>query len=151
PSSRINDVIVFDPSDTEFPIAYNIMECKDARGCGMIASGLVGVFKKLYAESWGPRLEHILRNTILTLLFCKDSSILAIPRILTDSKFRRQCLKQVEDPILKDFWAKEFEPLQEKTRLEWISPILNKVGQFLGNPIIRNILGQVKSKFHIRW
>lgn len=151
PPSRINDVIVFDPSDTDYPVSYNIMECKNEKERAMIASGLVGVFAKLYADSWGPRLEHILRNTIMTLLWCKDVSILAIPRILTDKKFRKKCVKQVDDPILKDFWEKEYEPLQERTKVEWINPILNKVGQFLSNPILRNILGQVKSKFHIRW
>ncbi len=151
PKSRINDVIHFDPSDVDYPISYNIMECKDEKERSTIASGLVGVFKKLYAESWGPRLEHILRNTILTLLHCNDVSILAIPKILTNKAFRKQCLNQLDDPILKDFWENEFEPLQERTRTEWISPILNKVGQFLGNPILRNILGQIKSKFHLRW
>ncbi|MBI5414159.1 type IV secretion system DNA-binding domain-containing protein [Candidatus Peregrinibacteria bacterium] len=151
PKKRINDVILFDPSDVDYPVAYNIMECKDAKDRNVLSSGIIGVFKKLYAESWGPRLEHILRNTVLTLLHCTDVSILAIPRILNDANFRKKCLKQVNDPILKDFWANEYETLSPKTRVEWISPILNKIGQFLSNPILRNILGQVKSKFHIRW
>lgn len=151
PKNRTNDIILFDPSDIEYPIAYNIMECKNDKDRNLLASGIIGVFQKLYANSWGPRLEHILRNTVLTLLYNQNTSILSIPKILNNKSFRQQCLKNVKDPVLLDFWNNEYEPLNPKIKTEWISPILNKVGQFLSNPILRNILGQIKSKFHIRW
>lgn len=152
PSNRSNDIIIFDPSDTEFPVAFNMLECNDPNLKTIVASGLIGVFKKLYGHSWGPRLEHILRNTILTLLaYPNTNSILGIPRILQDSKFRRKILKKIDDPILTAFWENEFMAMQPKQMTEAISPILNKVGQFLSSPLIRNILGQIKSTLDIRF
>ncbi|MBU1992707.1 TraM recognition domain-containing protein, partial [Patescibacteria group bacterium] len=117
----------------------------------IIASGLVGIFKKIYAESWGPRLEHILRNTILSLLEYPNTTMLGITRILQDDKFRAQVVKKMEDPIVKSFWVNEFDKMQPKFRTEAISPILNKVGQFLSSPIIRNIVGQPKSAVDFRF
>jgi len=151
PSNRTNDVIVFDPSDRDFPIAFNMLESKDPALNTIIASGLVGIFKKIYANSWGPRLEHILRNTILSLLSYPNTTMLGITRILQDRDFRRKVVRKIEDPIVKAFWEKEFEVMQDRMRVEAISPILNKVGQFLASPIIRNIVGQPKSTVDLRF
>ncbi|MFH1720472.1 MAG: type IV secretion system DNA-binding domain-containing protein [Patescibacteria group bacterium] len=151
PASRTNDVVIFDPSDRDFPISFNMMESKDPTYNTIIASGLVGIFKKIYAESWGPRLEHILRNTILSLLEYPNTTMLGITRILQDDKFRAQVVKKMEDPIVKSFWVNEFDKMQPKFRTEAISPILNKVGQFLSSPIIRNIVGQPKSAVDFRF
>ncbi len=151
PSNRTNDVILFDPSDRDFPIAFNMLESKDPALNTIIASGLVGIFKKIYADSWGPRLEHILRNTILSLLHYPNTTMLGITRILQDKDFRRKVVNKLEDPILRAFWEKEFEPMQDKMKIEAISPIMNKVGQFLSSPIVRNIVGQPKSTVNLRF
>jgi hypothetical protein len=111
----------------------------------------VGVFKKLYAESWGPRLEYILRNTILSLLEYPNSTMLGIMRILTDTDFRTKVINRLTDPVVKSFWLNEYNKMQEKQRTEAISPIQNKVGQFLSSSIIRNIVGQPISSVNMRW
>ncbi len=151
PSKRTNDVIIFDPSDRDFPVAFNMLENIDPALNTIVCSGLVGIFKKIYAESWGPRLEHILRNTILSLLEYPNTTMLGIPRILQDKEFRARVVKKITDPIVKSFWINEFEKMDSKIRVEAISPILNKVGQFLSSPIIRNILGQPKSPIDLRF
>ncbi len=151
PSYRTNDVVVFDPADRDFPVAFNMLENIDPALNTIVCSGLVGIFKKIYAESWGPRLEHILRNTILSLLEYPNTTMLGIPRILQDADFRKRVIRKITDPIVKSFWVNEFEKMEPKLRVEAISPILNKVGQFLSSPIIRNILGQPKSAVDLRF
>lgn len=151
PPHRTNDIILFDPSDRDFPVAFNMLENVNPEMNSVVASGLVGIFKKIYADSWGPRLEHILRNTILSLLEYPNTTMLGITRILTDEAFRQRVVKKVNDPIVKRFWSDEFEKMQERQRVEAISPIQNKVGQFLSSPIIRNIVGQPKSMVDIRF
>ena len=151
PANRTNDVILFDPSDRDFPIAFNMLESADPSLNTIISSGLVGIFKKIYADSWGPRLEHILRNTILSLLHYPNTTMLGITRILQDKDFRRKVVRKLEDPVLRAFWEKEFEPMQDRMKIEAISPIMNKVGQFLSSPIVRNIVGQPKSTVNLRF
>lgn len=151
PSNRTNDVILFDPSDRDFPVGFNMLENIDPAYNTIVASGLIGIFKKIYAESWGPRLEHILRNTILSLLSYPNTTMLGITRILQDAEFRHRVVKNIEDPIVKAFWVNEFEKMEPRMKSEAISPILNKVGQFLSSPIIRNIVGQPKSSFSLRF
>ena len=151
PSRRTNDVIVFDPSDREFPVAFNMLENIDSSLNSITCSGIVGIFKKIYGESWGPRLEHILRNTILSLLEYPNTTMLGIPRILQDREFRGRVVRKITDPIVKSFWENEFEKMDPRQRVEAISPILNKVGQFLSSPIVRNILGQPQSAVDLRF
>lgn len=151
PKNRTNDVIVFDPADTEFPVSFNMMDCKLPEHRTLVASGLIGVFKKMYGESWGPRLEHILRNTILALLETPNTTMLGIMRMLVDNKFRKRIVKNVTNPMVRSFWLDEFAKYQDRMRTEAVSPIQNKVGQFLSSPVIRNIVGQVKSAFDIRY
>ncbi|MBN1494209.1 type IV secretory system conjugative DNA transfer family protein [Candidatus Peregrinibacteria bacterium] len=151
PANRTNDVILFDPSDRDFPIAFNMLEVANPALKTIVASGLVGIFKKIYSESWGPRLEHILRNTILSLLEYPNTTMLGIIRILQDRDYRRKVVNKLEDPVLKSFWINEFEAMQDKMRVEAISPIMNKVGQFLSSPIVRNIVGQPKSTVNLRF
>lgn len=150
PDDRISDVIVFDPSDRSFPIAFNLLETVDDDFKGMVASGFVGIFKKIFGDSWGPRLEHILRNTVLALLDSPNSTMLDIPKMLTDSRFRDKVVEQVKDMVIKDFWINEFAQYDAKFRTEAVSPILNKVGQFLATATIRNIVGQPHSRINIR-
>jgi len=151
PPSRTNDVLLIDPSDRDFPVAFNMLENIDPSMNSIVCSGLVGIFKKIYADSWGPRLEHILRNTILSLLESQGSTMLGITRILQDENFRRKIVTKITDPIVKSFWVNEFDKMQDKLRIEAISPILNKVGQFLSSPVIRNIVGQPKSSVDLRF
>jgi hypothetical protein len=150
PSFRINDVIYFNPADMEYPIAMNIMEDVDLEHRHLVASGLVGVFKKLWADSWGPRLEYLLRNAILALLEYPGSTLLGVNRLLIDEKYRGEVLKQVADPVVKSFWVDEFSRYHDKMLAEAISPIQNKVGQFLSSPLIRNVVGQTRSSFSVR-
>lgn len=150
PADRENDVIVFDPADRAFPIAFNLLETVDDDFKGMVASGFVGIFKKIFGDSWGPRLEHILRNTVLALLDYPDSTMVDIPGMLTDNHFREKVVAKVKDPIIRDFWVNEFAQYDAKFRTEAVSPILNKIGQFLATATIRNIVGQSKSRINIR-
>ena len=150
PSERINDVIYFNPADQNFPIAFNVMEQVSPEYRHLVASGLVGVFKKLWADSWGPRLEYVLRNAILALLECPGSTLLGVMRILVDKKYRASVVNQVTDPVIKSFWVDEFTKWSDKVLQEVVSPIQNKVGQFLSTSLIRNIVGQTHSSFSIR-
>ena len=151
PSNRVNDVLLIDPSDKDYAVAFNMLENVDPALNSIVCSGLVGIFKKIYADSWGPRLEHILRNTILALLEYPGTTMLGIPRILIDDDFRRKVVSKVEDPVVKSFWEGEFAKMQDKFRTEAIAPIQNKVGQFLSSATIRNIVGQPKSTVDLRF
>lgn len=150
PANRINDVIYFNPADQEFPIAFNVMERVDAKQRHLIASGLVGVFKKIWADSWGPRLEYILRNAILALLEYPGSTLLGVTRILVDKSYLKRVTEKITDPVVRSFWVDEFPKWNERVLQEVISPIQNKVGQFLSSSLIRNIVGQTKSSFDVR-
>ena len=150
PSSRINDVIYFNPADLDFPIAFNAIETVDAEHRHLVASGLVGVFKKIWAETWGPRLEYLLRNAILALLEYPGATLLGVMRLLVDKTYRQKVMDKVTDPVVKSFWVDEFSKYKGNFEVEAIAPIQNKVGQFLTNPLIRNIVGQTKSSINIR-
>lgn len=150
PSERINDVVYFNPADQKFPIAFNVLESVDREYRPLVSSGLIGVFQKLWADSWGPRLEYILRNAILALLEYPGSTLLGVMRILVDNKFRKRVTVKVTDPVVKAFWTEEFPKWNERVLQEVISPIQNKVGQFLTSAVIRNIVGQTRSAFDVR-
>lgn len=149
PEGRVNDVIYINPADTDFPIAFNPMEVTDQKLKTHTASELIGVLKRMF-ESWGPRLEYILRYSLLALLDYPDATMLDITRILTDKKFRNEVLEYVEDPVVRNFWTVEFASWNDKFAAEAVAPVLNKVGAFTANPIVRNIIGQPKSSFNIR-
>ncbi len=150
PANRINDVIYFNPADQDFPIAFNVMESVDPKQRHLIASGLIGVFKKIWADSWGPRLEYILRNAILALLEYPGSTLLGVTRILVDKNYLRRVVEKITDPVVRSFWVDEFPKWNDRVLQEVISPIQNKVGQFLSSSLIRNIVGQTKSSFDVR-
>ena len=146
PSQRINDVVLIDPSDIEHPVSINLLELKDLSLKDLVADNIVSVFKKHF-DSWGPRLEYLLHNCILTLIQVDNTSLLGIQRILVDKKYREKVLKQIDDPILLRFWNEEYAAMEKNPKLasEAIAPIQNKVGRFLSSQIIRNIVGQVTS------
>ncbi|MDP3900682.1 MAG: type IV secretion system DNA-binding domain-containing protein [bacterium] len=150
PSNRINDVIYFNPSDTAHPIAFNVVERVEPEYRHLVASGLIGIFQKLWADSWGPRLEYILRNAILAILDYPGSTLMAVTRMLSDKPFRKKVIEKIQDPVVKAFWVNEFASYADKFASEAVSPIQNKVGQFLSSSLIRNIVGQVQSSLNIR-
>lgn len=147
PEHRMKDVIYIDPSDTDFPVALNMLDLKEGESKELLADGIVTAFKRLFGESWGPRLQYILTTTILTLLNCQNVSLVAVQRILTDENYRKFLLKQVKDPFLLKFWNVEFAEMAKNQKLlsDTLSPIQNKVGRFLSSSMIRNMIGQVKS------
>lgn len=150
PTSRINDVIYFNPADIKNPISFNVLEKVAPEQRHLVASGLIGVFKKQWADSWGPRLEYILRNAILALLEYPDSTLLGINRMLVDKNYNKKVISKVTDPVVRSFWIDEYPKWNERVLQEVISPIQNKVGQFLSTSLIRNIVGQVKSSIDLR-
>ena len=149
PASRVDDVVYFNPADTDFPIGFNPLEVNDKSLKNHVSSELVGVLKRMF-ESWGPRLEYILRYTILALLDYPNSTMLDITRMLTEKKFRDDVIAHIDDPVVKNFWVVEFASWNEKFASEAVAPVLNKVGAFTANPMIRNIIGQTKSTFNLR-
>lgn len=149
PAERMKDVVYFNAADTEFPIAFNPLEVYDPRLKTHTCSELIGVLKRLF-DSWGPRLEYILRYSILALLDYPNATMLDITRILTDKKFRAHALTYVNDPVVRNFWQVEFASWNDKFAAEAVAPVLNKVGAFTANPLVRNIIGQPKSGFNIR-
>jgi hypothetical protein len=151
PSHRINDLVIFDPGDRDYPISFNMLEVRDEAQKELVASGMLGIFKKMFEHSWGPRLEYILRNTLLTLLENEGQTMLGIPLILTNKGYREKMVKPLNDIVLKNFWENEFEVMQDRQKTEAVAPILNKVGQFLSSPMIRNIVGQSKSAIDLRF
>ncbi len=146
PESRIGDVAYLDPSVPEKSFWMNPLYVKTPAQGEMVASSIVSIFSKLYGNSWGPRLEYILRNTLLTLVYKPETTLADVPRILTNKEFReKECLVHVTDPILVNFWRDEYDKYSEKFQTEAIAPILNKVGQFVTSPTIRDIINHPKS------
>ncbi len=150
PGSRVNDVVYFNPADTANPLGFNPLEVTDPNQKTNISSEVIGVLKRMFGESWGPRLEYILRYTILALLDHPNTTMLDITRMLTDKKFRKEVLASCTDTVVLQFWNVEFASWNDKFQAEAIAPVLNKVGAFTANPVIRNIIGQPKSTFNIR-
>lgn len=150
PGSRLDDVVYFNPADTAFPLGFNPLEVTDQNQKTNISSEVIGVLKRMFGDSWGPRLEYILRYTILALLDRPETTMLDITRMLTDKKFRKETLGYCQDTVVLQFWNVEFNSWTEKFQAEAIAPVLNKVGAFTANPVIRNIIGQPKSTFNIR-
>lgn len=150
PSNRVNDTIYFNPADLDHPIAFNVLEKVDAAERHLVVSGLIGVFKKIWADSWGPRLEYVLHHSISALLEYPGSTLLGIMRMLTDKAFRKRVVDKLTDPVVKAFWVEEYSKYPDRFQAEAIAPIQNKVGRFLSSALIRNILGQVSSSFNMR-
>lgn len=146
PRSRSQHVVYFNPSDSEFPVALNLLANVTEDERPLVASGIVGAFKSIWHESWGPRMEYILYNAVAALLECRNTSLLGVNRLLTDDDYRAWVIRQIKDPFIRDFWEYEYGGYDDRFRREAIAPIQNKLGQFLLNPVIRNILGQVAGK-----
>lgn len=150
PANRVEDVIYFNPSDIEFPMGFNPLRNIHPDFQHLVASGIISTFKKLYAESWGPRMEHILRFSLLTLLEYRKATLLDIQKLLTDTEFRYEVLSKIQNTNIHSFWDNEFNKYSKSMRAEIISPILNKVGIFSSNSMIRNIFSQSIRSFHFQ-
>ena len=150
PSQRINKVVYFNPADTDYPIAFNVMEHVAPSQRHLVASGLMGVFQKMWPDVWSARMEYILRNAILALLEYPGSTLLGINRLLADVEYRKKVIEKVTDPVIKAFWTQEFARYSERYEVEATAAIQNKIGQLVSTPLIRNIVGQVKTAINMR-
>jgi len=150
PEERVKDVVYFAPFDMEHPIAFNVMEDVGYDKRHLVVSGLMATFKKIWEDAWSARMEYILTNTLLALLEYPDATLLGVNRMYTDKEYRKKVVENVKDPVVKDFWTKEYAIYTDRYTQEATPAIQNKVGQFTGNPLIRNIIGQSKSSFDIR-
>ncbi len=150
PEHRIKDVVYFAPFDMDNPIAFNVMEDVGYDKRHLVVSGLMATFKKIWVDAWSARMEYILTNTLLALLEYPDATLLGVNRMYTDKAYRTKVVDNVKDPVVKDFWVKEFANYGDRYTQEATPAIQNKIGQFTGNPLIRNIIGQPKSSFDIR-
>lgn len=150
PKRRINQVVYFNPQDLGWPMGLNVLRKVSPGHRHLVVSGLLSVFYKLFSYSWGPRMEHILRNSFYALLDFPGSTLLGVPRLLYDRAYREKVVKKVENPKVRDFWINEYSEYERRFRTQAISPILNKVGQFLTSGLIRNIVGQVSTKLDFR-
>jgi hypothetical protein len=150
PRRRTNDVCYFDAGDRTVPIAFNPLACREASERPLVASGIVSAFKKLYGDSWGPRLEYILRNALLTLVETPGSSLASVLRLLSDARFREEVVSRLSDRIVRSFWEEEFSRWKPQMQAEAIAPIQNKIGQFIAHPILRGILGRPENRIHLR-
>lgn len=150
PEERISDVIYFNPADIEYPVSFNVMENVSPEQRHLVASGLMGVFKKIWPDVWSARMEYILNNTILALLEIPDSTLLGINMMLSDINYREYVVSKISDPVVKSFWVNEFSRYTQRYEVEATAAIQNKVGQFISNPLIRNIVGQLETSFNIR-
>ena len=149
PPHRLKDVIYFNPADADYHVGFNVLELIDPKYKHLVASGLMGIFTKIWANAWSARMEYILNNAILALLDTPDTTLLGIPRMLVDKDYRQKIISNLRDPVIKAFWVHEYEAWQDKFRNEAIAPIQNKVGQFLSTSIIRNVVGQSKSTINV--
>lgn len=150
PEHRVNDVVYFAPFDQDYPVALNVMEDIGRDKRPLVASGLIGSFKKVWVDAWSARMEYILNNAILALLETPGSTLLGVNRMFADKNYRSTIVANVEDPSVKAFWVDEYAKYSDKFATEATAAIQNKVGQFAANPIIRNMVGQPKSTFDIR-
>jgi hypothetical protein len=149
PKRRINDVIYFNPADTNYPIVINPLEVTNKEEAELIVSGIVSIFNKIFGFSWGPRLEYILRNSLFTLAQIPNSTLKDVPLLLTNKLFRQRIEATIQDPTMLGFWRDEFDKMPDKLQQEAISPILNKVGQFVTSPLIRSVIGHPKSSIKL--
>ena len=150
PKERVQDVVYFNPMDTEFPIAFNPMQAVNPELKLRVTIGFIEIFEKLFGANWTPRLEHVLRQTTLALLDSKGTTVFSILKMLSDKNYRQKIVSKIEDAVVKNFWVNEFAAWSEKFDNEAITPLLNKVGQLVSTNLIRNIIGQPFNTFDIR-
>jgi hypothetical protein len=150
PEHRINDVVYFAPFDLSNPVSFNVMEDVGPDKRHLVVSGLMSTFKKIWVDAWSARMEYILTNALLALIEYPDTTLLSVNRLFSDKVYRKQVVDYIKDPAVKAFWTEEFANYTDRFAAEALPAIQNKIGQFTGNPLIRNIIGQPHSSFDIR-
>ncbi|MCE9585156.1 type IV secretion system DNA-binding domain-containing protein [Candidatus Nomurabacteria bacterium] len=146
PENRIEDVCIIDPSDVDFPVSFNPLANIDPGFKHQLTQGLIEVLKKQFGSNWTPRLEHVFRFTVLALLDYPYATMRGMISMLTDRNYRQKVVEYIEDDMVKRFWAIEFADWSEKFDTDAIIPLVNKLGQFLSDPMLRNIFGQIENK-----
>ncbi len=146
PKERIDDVCVIDPSDISYPVSFNPLANIDPSFKHQLTQGLIEVMEKQFGANWTPRLEHVFRFTCLALLDYPHATMRGMISMLTDRNYRQKVVEYIEDDMVKRFWAIEFADWSEKFDTEAIIPLVNKLGQFLSDPMLRNIFGQKENK-----
>ncbi len=146
PKERIDDVVLIDPSDNEHPVSFNPLSNVDPGFKFQLTQGLIEVIKKQFGANWTPRLEHVFRFTCLALLDYPYATMRGMISLLTDRNYRQKVVEYITDDMVKRFWAIEFADWSEKFDTDAIIPLVNKLGQFLADPMLRNIFGQKENK-----
>jgi hypothetical protein len=149
PENRIEDVCIIDPGDIEFPASFNPIANVDPTFKHQLTQGLIEVLRKQFGANWTPRLEHVFRFTTLALLDYPYATMRGMISMLTDRNYRQKVVEYIEDDMVKRFWAIEFADWSEKFDTDAIIPLVNKLGQFLSDPMLRNIFGQKENKIDI--
>jgi energy-coupling factor transporter ATP-binding protein EcfA2 len=150
PEERMKDVLYFAPFDLDNPVSFNVLEDVGPDKRHLVANGLMSAFKKIWVDAWSARMEYILNNILLALLEYPESTLIGVNRILADEEYRKKVVEHITDPSVRSFWVDEFAKYGPKYMQEAGASIQNKIGQFISNPLIRNIIGQPKSTFDIR-
>jgi len=150
PQERIKDVLYFAPFDLDFPVSFNVMEDVGHDKRHLVANGLMSAFKKIWVDAWSARMEYILNNILLALLEYPDATLIGVNRMLADKEYRKKVVENITDPSVKAFWTDEFSKYGDRYMQEAGAAIQNKIGQFVSNPLVRNIIGQPKSTFDLR-
>ncbi|RNJ51396.1 type IV secretory system conjugative DNA transfer family protein [Methylocystis hirsuta] len=150
PRERTRGVIYLDPSDPTHTFSYNPLSGIPADKRATATANIVSAFKNIWAQSWGPRLEYILTNSLRLLLDTKDQSLLGLPRLLVDDTYREWLVKRCNDPVIRAYWRNEYAAYDDRHRTEAISPVQNKIGILLSNPFIRSIVSQPASTIDAR-
>jgi hypothetical protein len=149
PEERIEDVCIIDPGDVEFPSSFNPLSNIDSTFKHQLTQGLIEVLRKQFGSNWTPRLEHVFRFTVLALLDYPHATMRGMISMLTDRNYRQKVVEYIQDDMVKRFWAIEFADWSEKFDTDAIIPLVNKLGQFLSDPMLRNIFGQKENKIDI--
>jgi type IV secretory pathway TraG/TraD family ATPase VirD4 len=149
PQERVDDVVLIDPSDTDFPVSFNPLLNVGPELKHQVTQGLLEVLEKQFGSNWTPRLEHVFRFTCLALLDYPEATMRGMISMLTDRNYRQKVVDYIEDDMVKRFWAVEFADWSEKFDTEAIIPLVNKLSQFLSNPLLRNIFGQKENKVNL--
>jgi hypothetical protein len=150
PRPRTNDVVLFDPADRDQPPAFNVLDCPRAQDRPLVASAVLSAFKKVFGDSWGPRMEYYFRNALLALLDVPDSTLLSLFQFVTDPHVRRSIARRVQNPVVRHVWLDEFPRKPARLQEESLSPIHNKIGPLVTSPLLCHVVGQSRSKINLR-
>ncbi len=150
PEERVKDVLYLAPFDLQYPISFNVLENVEPDRRHLVVNGLMSTFEKLWVDQWSARMSYILQNTLAALLEYPDATLLGVNRMYIDRDYRRKVIANISDASVRSFWVDEYAKYTDKYAQEATPAIQNKIGQFVSNALVRNIIGQPKSTFDIR-